>query len=56
MPNTFPVIYSIMGACKANDVSPSDYLEWLLPKINDAKITEIHLDTPMAYKKLFSIS
>ena len=47
------VIYSITGTCKANDVNPSDYLTWLLPKINDAKITELHLYTPMAYKKLF---
>jgi transposase len=47
------VIYTIMGTCKANDVNPSDYLDWLLPKINDAKITELHLYTPMAYKKLF---
>jgi len=47
------VIYSIMGTCKANDVNPSDYLEWLLPKINDAKITELDSFTPMAYKKLF---
>lgn len=47
------VIYTIMGTCKANDVNPSDYLDWLLPKINDAKITKLHLYTPMAYKKLF---
>ncbi len=47
------VIYSIMGTCKANDVNPSDYLDWLLPKINDAKITELDSYTPMAYKKLF---
>ena len=46
-------IYTIMGTCKANDVNPSDYLDWLLPKINDIKITELHLYTPMAYKKLF---
>ena len=47
------VIYSITGTCKANEVNPSDYFAWLLPKINDAKITEMHLYTPMAYKKLF---
>jgi transposase len=47
------VIYSIMGTCKANDVNPSDYLNWLLPKVNDAKLTELDLYTPMAYKKLF---
>ena len=50
------VIYSITGTCKANDVNPSDYLEWLLPKINDAKITKLDSYTPMAYKKLFANS
>ena len=47
------VIYSIMGTCKANDVNPANYLNWLLPKINNAKLTELDLYTPMAYKKLF---
>ena len=46
------IIYSIMGTCKANDVNPVDYLEWVLPKINDAKISDMHLYTPMTYKKL----
>jgi len=45
-------IYTIMGTCKAHEVNPSDYLEWLLPKINEAKIIELHLFTPTAYKKL----
>jgi hypothetical protein len=42
-----------MGTCKANDVNPSDYLDWLLPKIIDAKITELDSYPPMAYKKIF---
>lgn len=50
------LIYSIMGTCKANEVNPTDYLEWLLPKINDAKITKLDSYTPMAYKKLIQCS
>ena len=45
------VFYTIFGTCKQLDVNPAEYLEWLLCRINNTSIQQIHTITPDAYKK-----
>lgn len=44
------VFYTIFGTCKQLDVNPYEYMEWLLSRISNTSIQQIHTITPEAYK------
>jgi len=47
--------YTVFGTCKKLDINPSDYLMWFLERIQETKINELHLISPMAYMQKRSI-
>lgn len=43
------VFYTLFGTCKAMQINPEKYMDWLLIKICTTKLSEVHTMTPQAY-------